>query len=162
MTVSDSRIARTYHQEDIQQILQIAIARQAYQGEFSHEQLVEIAEELEISPECLQVAEQEWLAKQADNRHRLEFNQHRRRRLQKRIGNYVIVNAFFVILSLISSGGLSWLLYISAFWGLFLGLDAWNTYQSQGEDYEKAFQRWQRRNQVQRTINKFIDRLFKA
>ena len=162
MTVSDSRIARTYHQEDIQQILQIAIARQAYQGEFSHEQLVEIAEELEISPECLQLAEQEWLAKQADNRHRLEFNQHRRRRLQKRIGNYVIVNAFFVILSLISSGGLSWLLYISAFWGLFLGLDAWNTYQSQGEDYEKAFQRWQRRNQVQRTINKFIDRLFKA
>ena len=162
MTVSDSRIARTYHQEDIQQILQIAIARQAYQGEFSHEQLVEIAEELEISPECLQVAEQEWLAKQADNRHRLEFNQHRRRRLQKRIGNYVIVNAFFVMLSLISSGGLSWLLYISAFWGLFLGLDAWNTYQSQGEDYEKAFQRWQRRNQVQRTINKFIDRLFQA
>ena len=162
MTVSDSRIARTYHQEDIQQILQIAIARQAYQGEFSHEQLVEIAEELEISPECLQVAEQEWLAKQADNRHRLEFNQHRRRRLQKRIGNYVIVNAFFVMLSLISSGGLSWLLYISVFWGLFLGLDAWNTYQSQGEDYEKAFQRWQRRNQVQRTINKFLDRLFKA
>ena len=162
MTVSDSRIARTYHQEDIQQILQIAIARQAYQGEFSHEQLVEIAEELEISPECLQVAEQEWLAKQADNRHRLEFNQHRRRRLQKRVGNYVIVNAFFVMLSLISSGSLSWLLYISAFWGLFLGLDAWNTYQSQGEDYEKAFLRWQRRNQVQRTINKFIDRLFKA
>jgi hypothetical protein len=43
MTTSDSRITKSYHQEDIQQILNIAIARQVYNGEFSHEQLVEIA-----------------------------------------------------------------------------------------------------------------------
>lgn len=53
MAVSESKITRSYHQEDIQQILQIAIARQADDTEFSHEQLLEIAAELEISSECL-------------------------------------------------------------------------------------------------------------
>ena len=53
MTVSEAKSSRSYYQEDIQQILQIAIARQVQDAEFSHEQLLEIAAELEISPECL-------------------------------------------------------------------------------------------------------------
>lgn len=160
--VSDRKIVRTYDQEDIQQILQIAIARQAYQGEFSHEQLLEIAAELEIAPDCLHTAEREWLAQQADGQKRQEFNKYRRRKLHRRVGNYIIINTSFVLLSLISSGGLSWLLYISLFWGLFLGLNVWNSYQSQGEDYERAFQIWQRKSQIQRTVNNFLDKLFKA
>jgi len=48
MTASDPKITRSYHQEDIQQILNIAIARQVHKGEFSREQLLEIAAELEI------------------------------------------------------------------------------------------------------------------
>lgn len=162
MTTSDRKITRTYHQEDIQQILQIAIAHQAYQGEFSHEQLLEIAAELEIAPDCLHAAERKWLVQQADGQKRQEFNKYRRRKLQRRVGNYIIINTSFVLLSLISSGGLSWLLYISLFWGLFLGLNVWNSYQSQGEDYERAFQIWQRKNQIQRTVNNFLDKLFKA
>lgn len=167
MTVSDKKtseykIVQTYHQEDIQQILQIAITRQAYQGEFSREQLVEIAAELEISPECLQVAEQEWLAQQADSQKRQEFSRYRRRKLHRRVGNYIIINTSFVLLSLLSGGSFAWLLYISLLWGLFLGLNVWNNYQSQGEEYERAFQAWYRKNQIQRTINNFLDRLFRS
>lgn len=162
MTVSDTRIMQTYHQEDIQQILQIAIARQAYEGEFSREQLLEIAAELEISPECLQVAEQEWLAKQTDSQKRQEFNKFRRRKLQKRFGKYAISNSFLLLLDLVSGGGLSWSLYILLFWGLFVGLDTWNTYQSQGEEYEIAFQNWQRKHQIKQSITNFLNRLLKA
>lgn len=162
MKISDSKITRSYHQEDIQQILQIAIARQAYQGEFSREQLLEIAAELEISPECLQLAEQEWTAQQSDIQKRQDFNKFRRRKLQKRVGNYVIANSFLVLLNLVGTGGLSWSLYIMLFWGLVLGLDTWNTYQTQGEEYERAFQNWHRQHQIRQTFNTLLNRWLKA
>ncbi|HCF25746.1 MAG TPA: hypothetical protein DEV81_00650 [Cyanobacteria bacterium UBA11049] len=161
--ISDTKnITRTYYQEEIQQILQIAIARQAYQGEFTHEQLLEIATELEISPECLQAAEKEWLLQQSDNQKRQDFHQFRRGKLQKRLGKYAISNSFLLLLDLVSGSGISWSLYILLFWGLFLGLDVWNNFSSQGEDYEKAFQKWQRDRQIKQSINTFLDKLLKA
>lgn len=160
MTVSE--ITRSYHQEDIQQILQIAIARQAHVGEFSREQLLEIAAELEISPECLQAAESEWLVQQTSIQKRQDFNIYRRGKLQKRFGNYVIVNSFLVLLNLVSAGALSWSLYVALFWGLKLGLDAWNTYQYQGEDYEKAFQKWHRQHQLKQSVNSLLNKWLKA
>ncbi|MBD2308142.1 2TM domain-containing protein [Chroococcidiopsis sp. FACHB-1243] len=161
-TVVDNKLVRTYHQEDIQQILQIAIARQAYEGEFSRQQLLEIAAELEISSECLQLAEQEWLTQQSDSQERQKFNLDRRKRLQKRFGNYGLVNIFFILLDLVSGGGLSWSLYILLSLSFLLGLDVWNKSQIQGEEYEKAFQNWKRRHQIKRSINSLLDRLLKA
>lgn len=162
MTASENKITRSYHQEDIQQILQIAIARQAYEGEFSREQLLEIAAELEISPECLQVAEREWLAQQADLQKRQDFNAYRRGQLQKRFGNYAIVNSFLVLLNLVNAGELSWSLYILLFWGLGLGLNAWNTYQSKGEEYERAFHKWHRQHQLKQSLNTALNKWLKA
>lgn len=148
MSVFESKITRSYHQEDIQQILNLAIARQASSGEFSHQQLVEIASELGISAETLQAAEQEWLLQQQQWQQHREFNAYRRRQLQKRFGKFAIVNSFLVGLNLLSAGEVSWSLYVLLFWGLGLGLDAWNTYQLHGEDYERAFQKWYRRHQL--------------
>ena len=162
MPVSQTQMIRSYNQEDIQQILQIAIARQADDTEFTREQLLEIAAELEISPECLQVAEQQWLQKQGEIQKRQDFNIYRHGRLQKHAGNFAIVNSFFMGLNLVNAGELTWSLYILLFWGLGLGLNAWNTYQSEGEDYEKAFQRWYRQNQIKQSINTLWNNLFKT
>lgn len=162
MTVSEAKITRSYHQEDIQQILQIAIARQAYEGEFSREQLLEIAAELEISPDCLQAAEREWLTQQVEIQKRQDFNTYRRGKLQKRVGNYVIVNSFLVLLNLVNAGELSWSLYILLFSGLGLGFNTWNTYQSQGEEYERAFQKWYRQHQLKQSFNTLLNKWLKA
>ena len=78
MPISETQISRSYNQEDIQQILHLAIARQVHEAEFTHEQLVEIATELDISPESLQLAEQEWQSQQGELRHRQDFNTYRR------------------------------------------------------------------------------------
>ena len=161
MTVSATQITRSYNQDDIQQILAAAIARQDLDSEFTHEQLLEIAAELDISPECLQAAEQEWLAKQGELQKRQDFNLYRRGKLQKSLGKYAIVNTFLIPLNLISAGGLSWSLYILLFWGLGLGLNAWNVYQSDGEDYERAFQQWYRNHQLKASINTFFNRFLK-
>ncbi len=162
MTVSEAKITHSYHQEDIQQILQIAIARQAHEGEFSREQLLEIAAELEISSECLEAAEREWLAQQGELQKRQAFNIHRRGKLQKRFGNYAIVNTFLVLLNLVSAAELSWSLYILLFWGLGLGLNTWNTYLSKGEDYERAFEKWYRQQQLRQSFNTLLNKWLKA
>lgn len=162
MAISEPKITRSYHQEDIQQILQIAITRQVHEGEFSREQLLEIAAELEISPECLQVAESEWLAQQGEVQKRQAFNIYRRGKLQKRLGNYAIVNSFLLLLNLAIAGELTWSLYVLLLWGLGLGLNTWNTYQHRGEDYERAFQKWHRQQRLKQSMNTLVDKWFKA
>jgi hypothetical protein len=162
MTVFETQITRSYHQEDIQQILNLAIARQANGGEFSREQLVEIATELGISTDTLLEAERDWQIQQGDQQKRSEFNLYRRGKLQKRVGKYLIVNSFLVGLNFISAGELSWSLYILLFWGLGLGLGAWNTYQLQGEEYEQAFRKWYRKHQIAQSIYTRINSWIKA
>jgi 2TM domain len=162
MPVSNTKITRSYSQEEIQQILQLAIARQTYEGEFTHEQLLEIAAELEISPATLQAAEQDWLAQQGELQQRQAFNNYRYGKLKKRFGNFVIFNSFFILLNFIGSGGLTWSLYLLLISGLGLVLTTWNTYQSNGEEYERAFQQWYRQHRLKESINGLFNKLLKA
>jgi len=158
----NNQITRYYSQEDIQKILQVAISRQSNDGEFTREQLLEIASELEISPESLELAEKEWLSQQGELQKREEFNIYRRGRFQKRFGKYVIINSFLMLLNLVGAGHLTWSLYILLFWGLGLGLNAWNAWQSDGEDYERAFQQWYRQSQWRESFSSFFDKFLKA
>lgn len=159
MTVFESKISRSYNQEDIQQILNLAIARQPDDEEFTREQLVEIAAELGISTDNLLQAEQEWLLQRQERQKQQEFNLYRRSQLKKRFGKYVIVNIFLVCLNLLTAGQLSWSLYILLFWGLGLGLNAWNTYQLEGEEYERAFQKWYRKHQLTQITRSLYSRV---
>lgn len=159
MTVFNTKLSRSYQQEDIQQILNLAIARQSDGEEFTREQLVEIAAELGISTESLQQAEQEWLLQQEERQKHLEFNLYRRKQLKKRLGKFLIINSFLVGLNLLIVGHLSWSLYILLFWGFGLALNAWNTYQLEGEEYNRAFQRWYRNYQLTQAAQSLYTRI---
>ena len=161
MTTHDANIVHSYSQEDIQQILSIAIARQADDSEFSYQQLLEIAEELEITPESLQQSEIDWRSQNTIVRQQQKFDLYRRHKLQKKFGNYAIANSFLVLLDLLNSGDLSWSLYILLIWGLKVGLDSWNTYYSNSEEYERAFQKWSGRNQLKQSVTTFVGKLDK-
>ncbi|MEO1466898.1 MAG: 2TM domain-containing protein, partial [Cyanobacteria bacterium J06633_1] len=50
------------------------------------------------------------------------------------------------------AGTLSWSLYVLLSWGLGVALDGWKAYQTSGEDYEQAFQRWSVQNDVKQTV----------
>lgn len=161
MTVSDNKVTRYYNQEEIQEILHLAISRQNYEGEFTREQLSEIAAELEISPETLQAAEHDWLNNRVEIEKRQAFNAYRRGRLKRSLGKYAIVNAFLLLLNVVSVGHLTWSLYVLLFWGLGLCLKTWNTFLSDGEEYEKAYQKWYRRYQLQESVNNLFNRFLK-
>ena len=161
MTSHEGKIVRSYSQEDIQQILSIAIAHQSDDTEFSYQQLLEIAEELEITPEALQQSELDWRSQNTIVRQKQTFDLYRRHKLKKKIGNYAIANSFLVAIDLLQGDGVSWALYVLLIWGLKVGLDSWNTYYSKGEDYERAFQRWSGRNQLKQSVNTFVGNLKK-
>jgi hypothetical protein len=141
-----------YSQDDIQQILHLAIARQAEQEELTREQLWEIAAELEIDKQAIEAAEKDWLLSKNVERKRLAFDLYRRNRLKQKAIKYLIVNVFLVSFNLLVAGTVSWSLYIMLIWGFTLALNAWKTYQNQGEEYERAFQKWDFQNEFRRTV----------
>lgn len=151
----------TYRQEDVQQILQLAIARQADAEELTRAQLLEIADEMGISTADLQIAEQAWLVRRGESKERQAFDLYRRSKFQRHLTKYLIVNAFLMMLAFITTGGLSWSLYIVLGWGLGLALNAWKTHQTEGEEYEEAFQNWCRRRRLKKTFNFWLDRWLK-
>lgn len=160
MATNETQISQIYGSEDAQAILQIAIARRQDEGELSRVQLFEIAAELGISEQDIVAAEQQWLANRGEFSEKLAFNGYRRGKLQKNVTKYGIINTFLVLLNLAGSHELSWSLFILLGWGLGLSLNAWNVYQTEGEDYEQAFQRWRLKKQVGESIgtatNKFL------
>ena len=148
-----------YRSEDAQQILHIAIAKQAEAGELTRTQLYEIAAELNIAPSDMQAAEQEWQIRRGESTERQAFDLQRRQRFQRRFARFAIVNGFLLLLNLLLSGGLGWSLYILLGWGVGVALDAWKTFQLSGEDYEEAFIRWRQKRQIKRSVSTLVNRL---
>ena len=142
----------TYSQEDIQEILQIAIANHHTDEELSREQLWEIAAELDIDAGTIQAAEKGWLEQKESDRLRRKFNLVRRQKFHQKLTKYAIFNTFLVSFNFILAGTLTWSLYILLFWGLGIALNGWKAYQTKGEEYERAFQRWSFQNDVRQTV----------
>ncbi|NJL20508.1 MAG: 2TM domain-containing protein [Leptolyngbyaceae cyanobacterium SM1_3_5] len=151
----------TYRQEDAQQILHIAIARQVESGELTRVQLFEIADELGISAADLELAEAQWQSQHGERQERQAFDRYRRSKLGQSFGRFAIVNGFFMLLNGMG-GELSWSLYVAAAWGMLLSLEAWKTYQTAGEAYETAFSHWYQKRRIRRKFSSLFDRLLKA
>jgi hypothetical protein len=159
MSNSEVSVDRVYTQEEIQNILNLAIADHAYQGEFSRSQLFEIASELGISNAVLQKAEQTWMQSKDDLAKREEFNQHRRAELKQKLVRFGIVNAGFVAINLMGLSFFLWPWYVVLVGGsVWLGLKTWNVFSLDGEAYEQAFQRWYRKNQVRKVVSHWLGR----
>ena len=152
----------SYSQEDLQQILNIAIARHHTDEQLSRQQLWEIASELDISNAIIQAAEKDWLEQKLVDRQRHAFNLYRRQKFKQKLTKFAIVNIFLVSLNVIAVGSLSWSLYILLFWGLGIALNGWKAYQTQGEEYDRAFQRWSFQNEVKQTVSTVWTRLQKT
>lgn len=162
MSASEGQLPQTYTQEEVQQILHLAIAQQSDREELSREQLWEIATELEIDSETLQKAELDWLNGRFLDKKRQEFNTYRRELLKNKATRYAIVNAFLLTIDLISGGTLSWSIYILLFWGIGLSLDTWKTFQSRGDAYEQAFQKWNLKNEMKQSMVTLWNKLKKV
>lgn len=164
MSASELDRPQSYTQEDVQQILQLAIASKTDTDneELSREQLLEIAAELDIEGESLQAAEKAWLVQKSNQRQQLAFDLYRQDKLKQKAIGFAIVNTFLISLNLIAVGHLSWALYILLLWGLKLSLDTWKTFQSKGEGYERAFQSWKFKQEMKTSVGNIWDKIKKS
>ncbi|WP_413165770.1 2TM domain-containing protein [Capilliphycus salinus ALCB114379] len=162
METSENSITQTYIQQDAQEILRIAFAKKEENGELTRTQLVEIGMELGISPAELELAEQEWRLFQQDSREKLIFNAQRRQKLRQDLIKFGIVSAFLILLNIVTTHGISFALSIMLVWGLFLALAAWRTYQTEGEEYEKAFSRWKLKKQLGQSFSTLAEKVMKG
>lgn len=145
-----------YRTEDAQQILKIAIARQAEAGELSRAQLFEIASELNITPSDIAAAEQEWLLQQSEQSERRTFDRIRHDRFLSNCVKSGIISSFFMGMSFLTGWG--WLAYPIWFLVVRLALAAWRTYFLTEEDYRVAFEQWRQRQTLKRSVAGLLNR----
>jgi 2TM domain len=145
MDFSKQPSTHTYSQEDVREILDIAMAdRSTLDPELSHPQLLEIAQELSISPEVIELAKDRWLSQQQAIKKHQQFDLYRRSKLQDRISKYAMVNACLIPLNFFTGFGIPWSLYVLTSWGIVRGVAAWRVFfQRQGYAYDRAFQKWE-------------------
>jgi hypothetical protein len=159
---SNSGKPKLYSQEDIQEILQIAIARQADDKDdeaFTKEQLLEIATELGIDATAISQAEKTWLSQQNYSQQQNRFQQYRQGKLQKKSTKFLLINACFLAIDLFFGGSLSWSLYILGVWGINLAIAAWKTYQTEGEEYRQELEKWQRNQNIKQSLSSIWQRI---
>jgi hypothetical protein len=153
----------TYSQEDIQQILNLALTRKNTAGDlaFSHGQLVEIAEEMDIDLGTLQAAELDWAKSQTSSQQKTEFDLYRHQKFQQGLGRFAITNAFLVTINLVAIGGSGflWSVGVMGFWGLGVALNGWSVYQLKGEEYDRKFQNWISKRKIRKTIHGTIAKI---
>jgi hypothetical protein len=145
MDFSKQPLTHAYSQEDVREILDIAMAdRSTLDPELSHPQLLEIAQELSISPDLIELAKNQWLSQQQVIKKHQEFDLYRRSKLQDRLSKYAIVNACLIPLNFFTGFGVPWSLYVLTSWGIVRGVAAWRVFfQRQGYGYDRAFQKWE-------------------
>lgn len=135
-----------YRSDQVQQILQRALTLQQ-EHTVSREQLTEMATELGISPEHLALAEQEWLAQRQEEQERQAFNAVRRSRFRSHLVPFLAVNTFLGLINSLTGVNHFWAVYPLLGWGLGLFFHGWNAYRTEGEGYDRRFQRWRQRQQ---------------
>jgi hypothetical protein len=150
MDFSKQSSTHAYSQEDIREILNIAMANHStLDTDLPHSQLLEIAQELSISPETIELAKSQWLGQQQVIKKHQDFDIYRRSKLQDRLGKYALVNACLIPLNFFTGFGVPWSLYVLTSWGIVRGVAAWRVfYQRQGYAYDRAFQKWEYRQKT--------------
>ncbi len=157
-----STMSNLYTYDDVQEILQIAIARQATDGELTRQQLLEIGDELGLAEQDIHRAEEEWRSLDGEAKDRQAFCQYRRLQFRHHSIRYGIVVGFFFLLDFFLTGGIMpWSQAIAILWGMFLALDGWSALQTEGVRFERRYQLWKRRRWLNRSVHQLVGRWFK-
>lgn len=129
--------------EDVDEILKLALRRQDGSDGDLRSRLADAAQELGISDQALRDAEEEYLREKADTQEFLEFKSRRRRELREHVFAYVIVNAMLVAINLFTtSGRLTWAVWPILGWGIGVAFHAWSALNSDSEGFQEEFEQF--------------------
>lgn len=136
-----------YAEEDAQQILRLALHKDSQSGALSRGDLVAAAAEMGVSEDALLAAERQWLTEGAKKRDMQLFAAERRREFFSELTTYLLVNAMLVGINLFLTPGFFWAIFPILGWGVAIGMQAFETFTPQGENFRREFEKWQRKRE---------------
>ncbi len=109
----------------------------------SRERLLALSAELGISSVALEEAERSYLANKEDENLRARFDHHRRSKFWNSVAGSVGTMVICCAVDLITTHWITWAYWVvlPCLWSI--ASSAWETFGQRGEDYEKAFLKWQ-------------------
>lgn len=134
---------RFYEEDEAEQILRLAASFSSPTGAMSRERLLATAAELGISPEAVDLAEQQYSRQRTDVAERAEFDAIQRREFYGHLASYVIVNVFLVAVNLVTDASYFWAMWPILGWGLGIAFHVVETFFKSSESYREEFEKWQ-------------------
>jgi hypothetical protein len=132
-----------YNEEEAEQILRLAASRSA-PGGMSRERLLEVADELGITPEAVAEAERLHRGKATEEQEYRLFLKEQKSGFYGHLVSYLIVNAFLFAINVITSPGNLWFMYPMLGWGIGIAFHAAATFLRGNSIHSEAFRDWQR------------------
>jgi hypothetical protein len=132
-------------EEDVDEVLKLALRKQGREDHDLRARLVEAAEELGISPEELAAAEQEYALGKEERREFHEFKQRQVREFREHFFAYIIINTLLVAINWITAGTVNWAIWPILGWGIGLAFHAWGSLNTGSESFQEEFSNFRRR-----------------
>lgn len=133
---------RIESEEDVQEILNLAIRKDSQGVGDLRKRMTEIARELGISEEALELATAEHLRESGIRKDLAAFQAHLRRGFFRHIVPYVLVNAMFMVMCLTSTPRESWFVFPLLGWGIGVSMHAYRAYIRPAEATDPEFLTW--------------------
>lgn len=131
---------RKYTNEEVEQIIKIALRSKTDSGSISLDNIYDIAKELNIDPAAVQNAVNEFESKGDIEAIREEFIRKRRKSFFDHLTSYLAVNSFLVILNLIT-GDFFWAIFPILGWGLGVFFDGMSKLRYDEEEFQKFYKK---------------------
>lgn len=142
--MADNRIR---NEEDIEEILRLAV-RQGHEGTTDlRQRLQETANELGISPEALATAEKQYFSKQGVESELKEYQESRKRGAMGHLISYLVVNLGLFFISQVSDKGDNWYLFPLIGWGIGLFIHLGSVFFVKPAITDDEFRSWRRQKQ---------------
>ncbi|MCH7904655.1 MAG: 2TM domain-containing protein [Armatimonadetes bacterium] len=128
--------------EDVDEILKLAVRRQGGSHGDLRARMLEAADELGISDSDLQQAEDEYLQQKIDRDEFDEFRRKQRREFRQHLFCYVVTNALLVGIDVMADGGIDWAMWSILGWGIGIASHAWATLNSDSQPFQEEFEKF--------------------
>ena len=136
--------------DDIDEVLKIALRNQGRTDPGLHDRLMTTAHELGISETEVLEAEREYSRSKKERGEFLEFKRRQVREFREHFFVYIVVNTLLVVINILTVQTVSWAIWPILGWGIGLAFHAWGSLNTGSESFQEEFAAFRKRKERRR------------
>lgn len=136
--------------EDVDEVLKIALRNQGRSDPGLHERLMTTAHELGIPETEVVRAEREYARSKMERTEFLEFKRRQVREFREHFFVYIVVNTLLVVINFLTAQTVSWAIWPILGWGIGLAFHAWGSLNTGSESFQEEFAAFRKRKDKRR------------